>query len=99
MLRHGCQDVDSELVGVRIIGSHEFNAAVHQRGNEGQIARQPIELGDDKLRLLLLAGRERCGELWAIGVLAGLHLGEFAGQRPATAVQIVQDGLLLRFQT
>ena len=26
-----------------------------------------------------------------------LHLGEFAGQRPATAVQIVQDGLLLRF--
>jgi hypothetical protein len=53
-----------------------------QRGNEGQITRQPVQLGDDELCLLLLAGGERCGELRAIGALAALDLGKLAHQLP-----------------
>jgi hypothetical protein len=38
MLSDGGQDMDGQLVGVRIINGHEFHASVHQRGNECQIS-------------------------------------------------------------
>jgi hypothetical protein len=44
VLRHGREDVHRQLVGMRIIERHELDAAVHQRGDERQIAAQPIEL-------------------------------------------------------
>jgi hypothetical protein len=45
VLRHGREDVHGQLVGVRVIDGHKFNAAVHQRDDECQIAGQPIEFG------------------------------------------------------
>src|SRR5262249_53120958 len=35
----------------------ELDVAVHQRGNEGEIAGEAVELGDDELGLVLAAGR------------------------------------------
>ena len=55
MLCDGGQDVNRELVGVRIIDGDELNTGVHQRRDESQIARQPIELGDHQLGFLPLA--------------------------------------------
>ena len=50
------QDADGEPVGVRIVGCEELDVAVHQRGDEGQIAAQAVELGDDELGLVLATG-------------------------------------------
>ena len=78
MLCHGREDVHGQLVGVRVIDGHKFNAAVHQRGDECQIAGQPIEFGDDQFGLVPLASGERRGELRAIRPLAAFDLGELA---------------------
>jgi hypothetical protein len=43
VLGDGGQDVNRRLVGVGVIDRHELNAGVHQRCNEGEIARQAIE--------------------------------------------------------
>jgi hypothetical protein len=88
MLRHSCQNVNCKLIGVRIVYGHEFNTAVHQRSDKRQIATQPVELGNDESRFLLFAGRERCGELRAVSVLAAFNLGEFRNHRPAAAVEM-----------
>jgi hypothetical protein len=61
------------------------------------IAREPVELGDDELRLELLAGRERGSELRpVVAALSGLHLDELLRERPAPAVEIGLDRLALR---
>ena len=63
---------------MRVVHRHELDAALHQRGNEGQIARQPIELGDDELGLEPLAGGNCLLQFGpVIAALAGLHLGEY----------------------
>jgi len=38
VLRDRRQDVDRQLVGVRVIDRDEFDAAVHECGNERQVA-------------------------------------------------------------
>jgi len=44
---------------------------------------EPVELGDDELGPVLLAGRERGGELRAIvAALAGFDLDVFSGELP-----------------
>ena len=78
MLGNGRQDMDRELVHVRIVHGHELDAALHQRCNEGQVAGQTIELGDHQPGLLPLAGRDGRGELRPVIVaLAALDLGEY----------------------
>jgi hypothetical protein len=86
MLIHGREDMDGQLVGVRVIHSHELHTALHQRGDEGQVAGQAVELGDDQLCLLLLAGRERLLQFWSVIALAALNLGELIDKRPPPAV-------------
>ena len=99
MLSHGGEDMDRQLVGMGVINGNEFDAAFHKRGNEGQVAGQAVELGDDKPCPLLFAGRERPPQLRAVGALAALDLGELIDQRPPTAVQVVHDGFALRVET
>ena len=59
----------------------------HEAGDEGDVAREPVELGDDDRTLAGLAGCERRGELWSpvqgVGALAGLDLGELGDERVA----------------
>ena len=73
VLRDGGQDVDGELVGVRVIDGDELDAAVHQRGDEGEVAGQPVELGDDELGLVLAAGGQCLGQFGAVCAFAALH--------------------------
>jgi hypothetical protein len=40
VLRHGGEDVDGELVGVRVVAGDEIDASVHERGEEGDVARE-----------------------------------------------------------
>src|SRR6516225_10140141 len=91
--------MDRELGGVRHVDRHELYAALHQRCDESQVARQPIELGDDQLGLTLLAGRQGLRQFGPITVLTALDLGEFIDQRPPAAVQVGHDGFALCIET
>ena len=55
VLGHRRQNVHSELVGVSIIDRDELDTALHQSGDKGQVSGQTVELGNDKLRPVLLA--------------------------------------------
>ena len=50
VLGHGCQDVQREPGSLRHVARHELGAAVHHVGDESDIARQPVEAGDDQHR-------------------------------------------------
>jgi hypothetical protein len=62
------------------LGDDEWNALSHESGNEGDVAREAVELRDDDRALARLAGREGSSELRAtlqgVGSLAGLDLRE-----------------------
>jgi hypothetical protein len=49
------QDVDGQLVSVWVIDSDE--PGVHQCCDECEVAGQPIQLGNNQLGFVLLAGR------------------------------------------
>ena len=55
--------------------------AVHQGGDEGEVAGEAVELGDDELGLVLPAGGERLLELGAIRAFAALDLGELGDDK------------------
>jgi hypothetical protein len=57
-----------ERCRMRIAAAHEFDAALHQIGNERDIAAETVELGDDQFGLLLFAQVERCQQLRSIFV-------------------------------
>jgi hypothetical protein len=98
MLRDGGQDVNREFVCMWIVHRDELNTRVHQRRDEGQVARQAIELGDDQLGLLPLADRQSLLEFGPLVALTALDLGELADQRPGAAVQVLLDGMALCVQ-
>jgi hypothetical protein len=50
-------------VGLRQVDGHEVDAAVHEPGDERDVAGQPIELGDDQGGVVDPASREGLGEL------------------------------------
>jgi Coenzyme A transferase len=87
-----CHHLDHGLIGVRIVHSNKISTGFEQVGNEGKVAAQPVQFGNNELRLLLLTGYERSSQLRPIRMLAQFDLGEFTDQLPAAAVQIVQDG-------
>src|SRR5262245_24826531 len=54
VLSDGGEDMDRELGGRRVVATDEVNLAVHQHCNEREVAAEPIKLGDDQLRPVLL---------------------------------------------
>jgi hypothetical protein len=58
MLGHSRQDTDRQLVGMRVIHSHELHTGIHQRGDEREIPGESIELGNDQLGFLSFADRK-----------------------------------------
>ena len=60
--------VTGELVGVRVVAGDEIDASVHERGEEGDVAREPVQLSDDQLGALALALRQRLRQLGAGGM-------------------------------
>jgi len=63
--------VDGEPIGARVVGGDELDVAVHQRGDEGEVAGQSVQLGDDELALVLAAGGQGLLQLGAIRTLGG----------------------------
>jgi hypothetical protein len=100
VLGDGSKDVQREPRGVRVIDGDELDARVHERGDESQVTRKPVELRDDELGLELLAGGERGGELRpVVGSLAALGFHELGFEPPASAVEVSGDGRALRFES
>ena len=91
LLGKRCVEVQHERVGIGAkFGDDEGDALRHQAGNEGDVAREAVELGhDDRALRLARCGQRGCqlrSAIERIGALAGLDLGE-----------LVQDGDALGF--
>src|ERR1035438_3638808 len=95
MLCDGGQNVDGQPVGLGHIASDEVRAALHQVGNESDIAGQPVKAGNQQSSAALPT-LFKCGqELRPVRVPASaLDLGEL-GHELAT-VDLAGDGLTLR---
>lgn len=78
MLRERGQHVNHELVGVWVIDRDELRAAFHQPGDEGDVAGQPVKLGDHQHRPLAAAQIERGRQLRPIILPAALDFGELS---------------------
>src|SRR5262245_42853306 len=85
LLGEGGVDVEHERVHIRTqLGDNEGNAMLHQAGDVGDIAAEPIELGDDHRAAELLAQRYRLSQLRTVLVAAAaLDLHEALGQLEA----------------
>jgi hypothetical protein len=73
--------VTGELVGVRVVAGDEIDPLVHDRGEEGDVAREPVQLSDYQLGALALALRQRLRQVGAGGMPAVLDFGRT--RRPA----------------
>src|SRR5690349_4452446 len=98
MLGDSGQDVNRQPVGLWEVNGVKLHAGLHQVRNERDIAREPIELGDDQGRSVKPAELERFGELRPITALAALDLRDLSHQAPVAAVKVVLDGSSLCFQ-
>jgi hypothetical protein len=70
-----------------------LNAGVHERRDEGKVRESRSSLAVTSLAMCLPAGIDRPCQLWPIGPLAALDLGEFPVDLPGPAVEVVPDGL------
>jgi hypothetical protein len=95
---HSRQNMKRELVRKWHIGGNKLDAAFHQLRNESYVPGEPVELGHHEPRLQTLASGERGGELWPIVSFAALHLNEFLGELPISAIEEVEHGLALSFK-
>jgi hypothetical protein len=89
VLGHRRHDVDGEPVGLREVDRHELGSALHQRGDEVDVAGEPIELGDHQHRLVQAAQAQRLGELGPVVALAALDLGDDPAARDEAAHRLL----------
>ena len=80
MLCHRRKNMDGQLVRVRVIYGEEFDAQLHQRRDESEIAGQPIQFRNDQLGFELAAGVEGFNQFRPVAVFATFYLDEFCGQ-------------------
>ncbi len=88
-------------IGAKLRGD-EWHPRGHQPGDEGDVAGQPIELGDNDGAARILCGRQGCRELrpafQRIRALARLDLDELPGNPETLALAELGDGTSLRLQ-
>lgn len=104
LLGNGGIDVEHEWIDVGTeFGDDEGNALRHQPGDEVDIARQAVELGDDNRASHLSRLRQCCGEHWTamecVAPLPGLDLDQFGHDGVALSVAEAADAVALRFKT
>ena len=103
LLRQCGVEVQHERVGIgaQLCGD-ERHPRGHQPGDEGDVAGQPIELGDDDGATSSLCSCQGCRELrpalQRIGALAGFDLDELVSDGETLALAELGDGTTLRFQ-
>lgn len=87
VLSNGRQNMKRQFVGVGIVDRDELDAGIHHGRDKGQVAREPVQLGDDELRLVLAAEGEGLGQLRPIGPFATLDLNELADELPGAPLR------------
>jgi len=75
MFGDGRHDVDRETVRLREIHCFKFDFRLHQVGNEGHVAGQTVQLGNNKFGALKATRLQGFCQLWPIGALSALNLG------------------------
>jgi hypothetical protein len=70
----------------RVVAGDEFDAALHEVGQESDVAGQPVQFGDDQGGAPDAAGRDRGEKPRPIGALAGFDLLHFRNDQ-AVAVR------------
>src|ERR1700745_442288 len=98
MLGDRGQDVDRKFGSVWIIHCNELHTRVHQSRNKCDVPGQAIELGNDELSFLFLAGRERLLQPRPVVTLATPDFRELRNQRPPPSIEIAEDGFSLRLK-
>jgi hypothetical protein len=98
MLSDGRQQVERQAVCMWQVAGDELNTAVHQVGDESDIAGKPIELGYDESRAVEPACRERSCELGPSVFAAGLNLNELTDNGVSTCRREVADCSSLGFK-
>ena len=97
MLGHGRQDVDGQPVGLGHIASDKVRAALHQVGDESNVAGQPVKAGNQQGSATLPTLFEGGEELRPVRMPASaLDLGELGHER--AAVHLAGNGLALRIE-
>src|SRR5262249_52587237 len=84
--------VDGEPVGVRIVGGDELDVAVHQGGDEREIAGEAVELGDDEFDFVLAAGGQGLLPFGAVRAFSRLGLRMLGDELPGAAIEVDRDG-------
>ena len=72
----------------RIVDRDEFNARVHERGNEDKVAEKTVELGDHQPGLVFPAGGKGAREQRPVVSLARLGFRKLGNYAPIASVQI-----------
>ena len=88
MLGDGGQDMQREPVGLRHVAAEQLDAAFQQPGDESDVARQPVEFGDEQRGAGLLGVVERLLQLGPVGALAALDLDVLRQQRSSVAAML-----------
>ena len=94
VLRHSGEDVQGQPVGARHVHGDEFNTAFHEIGDEGDVAGQPVELGDDQRGALPLTGGNGRVEFGPVGFPPTLDLGELGEDVTAPGRKVGNDAAL-----
>ena len=97
MLGNGSHDVQQEAVRLGHIRCGNIDTRFKQVGDEGDVARQTIKLGDEQDSPNPFRFGKRAGELRAVVLLAALNLDELGNDLTLTH-NVVKDSLALRFK-
>ncbi|GGI93403.1 hypothetical protein GCM10010914_30020 [Deinococcus wulumuqiensis] len=99
-LGDGGHDVDGEVVGFGHVDGDEADAGFHEAGDDGDVAGEAVELGDEE-DPTNSAGVAKGGfELGAPALpRAGFDLGEFEDDLKVLTASVSQNGSLLSFET
>jgi hypothetical protein len=76
VLGDGGEDLDRQPRRMRVVAGDKIDPTLHQAGDEMDVARQPVELGNDQGRLASSASRQRAGDPRPVVPLATFDLGE-----------------------
>lgn len=96
LLGDGGHDVQEKTVGLGHVAGSELDAALHEVGDEGDVARQPVELRDHQRRMRRLGSRESVAQDGTITLAPALDLDELLYNAIAMAAAERFDGAALR---
>jgi hypothetical protein len=94
----GGEDVDGEAVYGGHFGRQEVHPTLHQIGDEGDAARQSVELGDEQDGSLAPAQGQSCGQAGTVVLAPAFDILEFGDDLGTDRPGVQLDGGALRVQ-